>query len=274
MSYTPQNQLKKRLKNVLAVLLIFYTMIGATLYFLQEKLLFFPTELEQNYIYTFNHPFEELFLRPSENVTLNAIHFKTEKPKGVILYFHGNAGDLSRWGTIAEYFVAKNYDVLIMDYRTYGKSKGKLSETAFYDDAQFCYDYLVQHYSEHEITIYGRSLGTGIATHLASKNHPKQLILETPYYSILDVAKLRFPIFPVKSLLKYRFPSYKFIVQVNCPITIIHGTEDSIVPYSSAEKLYEVATQEHITFVTIEGGNHNDLVEFELYRQTIDQVLQ
>ena len=98
-------------------------------------------------------------------------------------------------GLIAEYFVTKGYDVLIMDYRTYGKSKGKLSEKAFYDDAQYCYDYLLKQYSENEITIYGRSLGTGISTCLASKNNPKQMILETPYFIILDVAKHRFPFF-------------------------------------------------------------------------------
>lgn len=249
-------------------------MIGASLYFLQEKLLFLPTTLEQDYQYTFNYPFEEVFLEPTENVSINALHFKAKKPKGVILYFHGNAGDLSRWGSIAEFFVARHYDVFIIDYRTYGKSKGKLSEQAFYDDAQYCYDYLLKQYSEEEITLYGRSLGTGIANYLASKHHPKQLILETPYYSILDVAKHRFPIFPVTALLKYQFPSNEYIINVKCPITIFHGTDDRIVPYVSAEKLKAVAPPDKTTFITIEGGSHNDLVEFEKYRDTVSKVLE
>lgn len=248
-------------------------MIGASLYFLQEKLLFLPTVLEQDYQYEFANPFEELFLKPSEDVSINAVHFKTEKPKGVILYFHGNAGDLSRWGVIAEYFVAKDYDVFIMDYRTYGKSKGKLSEQGFYDDAQFCYDYLLKQYSETDIIVYGRSLGTGISTYLASKNNPKQLILETPYYSILDVAKHRFPIFPVSALLKYKFSSNEFIIDVKCPITMFHGTDDSIVPYSSAEKLKAIAPNDKTTFITIEDGSHNNLIEFEDYRSGIDSIL-
>ena len=274
MSFTLQNQLKKRLKTVVAVVVLLYVMIGASLHFLQEKILFLPTVLEQDYQYEFNYPFEELFLKPEDGVSLNAIHFKVDNPKGVILYFHGNAGDLSRWGTIAEYLVSKDYDVLIIDYRTYGKSKGKLSEAAFYRDAQYCFDYLLQTYSEDDIIIYGRSLGTGIATYLASKNNPKQLILETPYYSILDVAKHRFPIFPVATLLKYKFPSNEFIVDVECPIAIIHGTEDSVVPYSSAERLYSVSPSDHTNFVTIDGGSHNNLVDFELYRTTIDDVLK
>ncbi|WP_415190746.1 alpha/beta hydrolase [Psychroserpens sp.] len=273
MSSIPQNRLKKRLKKVCKSLLILYIMIGASLYFLQEKLLFFPTELDQEYQYQFEQPFEEIFLKPSEDVSINAVHFKVKNPKGVIIYFHGNAGDLSRWGTISEYFVTKDYDVFIMDYRTYGKSTGELNEQAFYDDAQFCYDHLLKSYLESDITVYGRSLGTGISTFLASKNKPKQLILETPYYSVLDVAKQRFPILPVSSLLQYTFPSNEFIVDVICPIIMFHGTYDGVVPYSSAEKLQEVAPNDKTTFITIEGGGHNNLIDFELYRNGIDNIL-
>jgi alpha-beta hydrolase superfamily lysophospholipase len=270
---TPQNRLKKRLKNVVKMLLVLYVMIGASLYFLQEKLLFLPTELPQDYQYEFAYPYDEVFLTPEEDVSINAVHFKTENPKGVILYFHGNAGDLSRWGLISEFFVAKDYDVFIMDYRTYGKSKGKLSEQAFYNDAQYCYDYLLKQYQESEITVYGRSLGTGISTFLASKNNPKQLILETPYYSILDVAKHRFPVFPVSLVLKYTFPSNAFIVDVKCSITMFHGTDDRVVPYASAEKLKAVSPKDKTTFITIEGGSHNNLIEFEDYSKGIDDLL-
>ncbi len=247
-------------------------MVGSLLYFLQEKMLFFPTVLEQDYVFEFSKPFEELFLKTEEDAVINAIHFKVENPKGVILYFHGNAGDLSRWGLIAEYFVEKQYDVLIMDYRTYGKSTGKLSEDALYKDAQYCYDYLKERYKENEITLYGRSLGTGIATYLASKNKPNQLILETPYYSITDVAQSRFPMFPVEKLLKYKFPTHQYIQQVSCPITIFQGTDDGVVPYASAEKLLKLNI-ENLNFITIEGGGHNNLIEFEDYHSKVKKIL-
>ena len=248
-------------------------MIGASLYVLKEKLMFLPTTLTDDYEYRFQYPFEELFLEPEPNVSINAIHFKNDNPNGVILYFHGNAGDLSRWGTITEYFVEKNFDVLVMDYRTYGKSKGRLSEEGFYIDAQFCYDYLKESYEESDIIIYGRSLGTGIANYLASENQPKQLILETPYYSIADIAKYRFPMFPITSLIKYKFKSFEYIQDVTCPITIIHGTDDQVVPYSSGKKLMEVAPQERITMNTIDGGGHNNLIMFDAYHQAIDDAL-
>ncbi|RZN82270.1 MAG: alpha/beta hydrolase [Winogradskyella sp.] len=248
-------------------------MIGASLYFFQEKLLFLPTKLSQDYQYQFNYPFEELFLKTDEEAVINALHFKAESPKGVILYFHGNAGDLSRWGKITEYFTAMNYDVLVMDYRTYGKSSGKLSEKAFYKDAQYCYDYLLKQYSEKDITLYGRSLGTGTASYLASENNPYQLILETPYYSIEDVAKSRFPIFPVKYLLKYKFPTYKYLPKASCNISIIHGTDDTIVPYSSGKKLSELNI-ENLNFITVPRGSHNNLIEFNEYQNAITNILK
>jgi hypothetical protein len=249
-------------------------MIGASLYFFQEKLIFLPTTLPQEFSFIFSNPFEELFLKADDGASINAIHFKTENPKGVILYFHGNAGDLSRWGKITEFFVERNYDVFVMDYRTYGKSKGKLSEQSLYSDAQMCYDYVFERYKASEIIIYGRSLGTGIATNIASFNNPKQLILETPFYSLTDVAKRRFPIFPNNKLLKYDFPSYKFIQNVKCPISIFHGTDDSVVPYSSGEKLFNSMSQKDKTFYTIENGKHNNLIEFQSYLQPIHNILQ
>ncbi|WP_339893908.1 alpha/beta hydrolase [uncultured Algibacter sp.] len=273
MLHTLQNQLKQKLKKALVVLISLYLMVGSLLYFFQEKMLFLPTVLAQDYEYQFSYPFEELFFNTEDEAVINAVYFKAENPKGVILYFHGNAGDLSRWGLVTEYFVEKQYDVLVIDYRTYGKSTGKLSEQALYHDAQYCYDYLKNRYSESDITIYGRSLGTGIATYIASKNRPKQLILETPYHSVLDVAQSRFPMFPVKQLLKYKLPSYQYIKQVNCPITIFHGTADAVVPFASAEKLYNLSIKEQTTFIAIENGNHGNLISFDAYKNQIKKIL-
>ena len=263
----------KRVKKAAFSLIILYLMIGASLYFFQEKLIFRPTKLSQDFAFKFSNEFEELFLKSEDGAVINALHFKTENPKGVILYFHGNMGDLARWGKITEFFVDKNYDVFVMDYRTYGKSTGELSEQALYKDAQMCYDYVTKNYKESEITIYGRSLGTGLATYLASINKPNRLILETPYYSLTDVAKLRFSMFPTNKLLRYDFPSYKFIQKGTCPITIFHGTNDAVVPYTSGEKLFNCMPQKEKSFFTIENGAHNNLIEFETYRDQISKIL-
>ena len=248
-------------------------MLGSLIYLFQEKLLFRASVLDQDYVYQFDHDFDELYLRPDAQTVINAIHFKSKDPKGVIIYFHGNAGDLSRWGTITEYFVDKHYDVLVMDYRGYGKSTGPLTEQALYKDAQFCYDHIKSHYSEDKIIVYGRSLGTGIATNLASNNTPKQLILESPFYNILDVARHRFPIFPIRHLIRYKLPSNEFISQVSCPIAIVHGTHDNVVPFSSGLKLFNVAPPQLTSFTKIKFGNHNDLIQFDDYHQLINTLL-
>lgn len=272
MSFTHQKKLKQKLKRGFFVFLGIYIMISASLYFLQEKLLFLPTTLEQDYTYKFSHDFDELFLKANDGASINAIHFKVNDPKGAIFYLHGNAGDLQRWGEIAEYLVDKNYDVLVMDYRTYGKSQGKLSEVALYADAQMYYDYLKQHYSENDITIYGRSLGSGIATYIGSKNKPRQLVLETPYYSILDVAEYRFSFIPVNRFLKYKILSHKFLKDVSCNVTMIHGTDDSVVPLTSAKRLFESSDKNKTKLHIIEGGSHNDLINFKNYHKLINKL--
>ena len=272
MSYTVQNRLRRRFKIVVYILFSLYMIIGTSLFFFQEKLLFLPTSLAQDYEFEFSVPFEEVFLNTDDGSKLNAVHFKIESPKGVILYFHGNAGDLQRWGEITAYFTQYNYDVLVMDYRTYGKSTGTLSETALYKDAQLFYDYALNTYPENKIVIYGRSLGTGIATKIAADNDPQQLILETPYSSIADVAKHRFPFFPVKLLLNYKLPTDQFIKDVSCPITIFHGTEDKVVPYKFGKQLVDINLP-NLNFITIEGGKHNNIRDYKIYRNVVEALL-
>ena len=143
---------------------------------IQEKFIFLPTQLPEEYSYSFDNEFEEFFLTNPDGARLNALHFKTNKPKGVILYFHGNAGDLSRWGEIANRFLDFEYDVIVMDYRGYGKSTGKRSESSLFEDAQLFYEHTAKLFSKDDIVVYGRSLGCSIATHVASQNEIKKSI--------------------------------------------------------------------------------------------------
>ena len=136
--------IKRLVVGGISIYLIFIVMF----YFLQEKIIFLPTTLPQNYAYSFSEYFEEIFLTAEDGARLNALWFKKEDPQGLVLYFHGNAGNLSRWGEITIPFVRKGYDVLVMDYRTYGKSTGKLSEKALYSDAQLFYDFAAEKYEE------------------------------------------------------------------------------------------------------------------------------
>jgi fermentation-respiration switch protein FrsA (DUF1100 family) len=188
------------------------------------------------------------------------------------VYYHGNAGDLSRWGEVTSFFLQYNYEVLVMDYRTYGKSTGKLSEKALYSDAQLFYDKAKELFPEGKIIVYGRSLGTAMAAYVASKNKPKKLILETPFHDFKKLVQDKVPYVPIK-LLKYDFPVAYFADDVKCRVVIIHGTDDGIVPFRFGETLYKVLPQEQRSFVTVEGGKHNDLINFPAYRLTIYKEL-
>jgi len=142
-----------------------------------------------------------------------------------------------------------------------------------YKDAQLFYEYAKKRYSEDQITIYGRSLGTGIAAKVASQNRPCNVVLETPYYSIKDVAQRWLPFIPVDLLLRFEIPTVEFVQNINCSITIYHGTNDKVVPYKSGALLYKSITIRDKDMITIENGSHNDLIQFKKYIMTIEQVL-
>lgn len=241
-------------------------------YYMQERLIFFPEKLPQDYTFNFQETYEEVYLTSGE-ATIHALHFKVNKPKGVVLYFHGNAGSLRGWGTLAPDFISKGYSLFIIDYRGFGKSTGKISEQALHEDAQAAYNYLLQLYSPQDIIIYGRSIGTGLATRLASEVQSRMLILETPFYSFVHVAGYHFAFLPVSLLLKYTFQSDKWIDKVNVPVYIIHGTADEVVPYTSGLKLAEKAGSK-ATMITIKGGSHNNLSAFPQYHQVMEEVLR
>lgn len=232
-----------------------------------------PSMLSQEHVFKMKNTFKEVNLKASDGAQLNGLHFKKKQPKGIILYFHGNAGDLQGWGQLSEYFVEIGYDVIIMDYRGYGKSTGERSQELLYEDAQLWYDYAKQLYPESDITVYGRSLGTTFATYISSINRPKKLILESPFYSIEDVAKSRFSILPIKCLLDYKFPTYQYIEKVSCPITIYHGTSDTVISYEQGKKLYDGFNSASKKLITIPDGGHNDLIVFKEYSGSIEQEL-
>lgn len=251
--------------------MIIVVLLILTSYF-QEKMIFFPETLPENHKFTFTESFQELFFETEKNVKINGLLFQTENPKGIILYFHGNAGSLNSWGYIASDFTTKGYDILIIDYRTFGKSTGKLSEEALHHDAKYIYNFLLKKYKEQQIIIYGRSIGTGIATKLTSTHSPRMLILETPFYNFIELAKVHFPFFPNSLLLNYTFRNDLWIKDVKCPVHIFHGTNDEIVPYESGLKLAKIVGNENV-LITIPGANHNDLNNYELYHKELSRIL-
>ena len=159
------------------------------------------------------------------------------------------------------------------DYPGFGKSTGDLTETALYEQALQVYKRARQFYEPNEIIIYGKSMGTGVAVQLASVRDCKKLILETPYNSMRSLIEIYMWMYPLKSILKYQFPSNEFIKKVTAPVTIFHGTDDGVIPYSNASKLKKVLKPED-QFITLDKGTHRNLNSFPLMQQKLDSLLE
>ncbi|MCF6214325.1 MAG: alpha/beta hydrolase [Flavobacteriaceae bacterium] len=252
---------------------IFYCLALLGLYFFQERLLFQSVKLPQDFNFKFEKPFTEINLKTEDNATLNGLYFELKNPKGVILFFHGNRDNLVRWGTIASGFTKYNYNVLVVDYRGYGKSTGKRSETKLYQDAHQWYTYVNQMFDESKIVVYGRSLGATFATYVAYKNKPAQLILEAPFNSLVALPKYWFKYAPYDLLLKYHFNSQKYIKEVPSKITIFHGTKDRVIPIKLGQKLFKSAPKNKAIFIVIDGGKHNNLATFDKYHKAVKEIL-
>jgi len=264
--------MKKSILKILKTLIIIYFVICGLLYLMQEKFIFFPEKLNKEYRFGFNQTFEELFIRMEDNVLLNAILFKADTSKGLIFYLHGNAGSLRSWGEIAKTYTDFNYDLFMPDYRGYGKSEGAISsEEQMYQDLQTVYDNIKTRYAENKIIILGYSVGTGLATKLASSNHPRLLILQAPFFSLTDMMKHYYPIIPT-FILKYKFETNKFIKDCKMPIVIFHGDRDEVIYYESSLKLRQLM-KETDTLITLNGQRHNGMSGNVQYLKELRKIL-
>ncbi|MGN7720378.1 alpha/beta hydrolase [Chitinophaga sp. 22620] len=270
----PMPDLRKNLKKIALWAIGIYLGAGLVLYFVQDKLLFHPEVLPANYQYKFDVPFQELLIPVNKKVKLSAVLFKAERPRGMVLYFHGNSHNINRYAQYMPEFTRNGYDVLIMDYREFGKSTGRLTEAALYEDALLMYKVARSRFSPWQIVIYGKSLGTGIAAQLAAIRDCRRLILETPYYSLQDVAASSIPIYPHSIMLDFKLPANEYLPKVTAPVAAFHGTKDETVPYASGKKLADECFKPGDTLFTIKGGKHNNLHEYPLFQAKLDSLLK
>jgi alpha-beta hydrolase superfamily lysophospholipase len=264
--------LKRILVKSMIIIIGVYLIFCGLLYTFQERLLFFPQKLNEDFKFSFNQTFKEINLRTPDDIILNGVLFKTDSARGLIFYLHGNAGSINSWGHVAKAYTDLNYDVFILDYRGYGKSEGEIENQAqVYEDIQISYDSLKQRYSEENIIVLGYSIGTGLASKLASENDPKLLILQAPYYSLTDMMKQNFPFIPT-IILKYKFNNNEHIGKCKMPIVIFHGDRDEVIYYESSLKLKEELSTKD-TLITLHGQKHNGMTDNKDYIKAIEKIL-
>ena len=265
---------KKIIFRWLKVVIIVYCAIGIALYYLQEVFLFHPEKLSAAYRYHFEQPFEEINIPFNTTDTINLIKFypKDSIRRGVVLYFHGNKQNIERYARFVPNFTKHGYEVWMEDYPGFGKSTGRRSEKILSEQALELQKMALGKYGKDSIILYGKSFGTGIAAYVAATTNCKRLILETPYYSIPSLFSCYAPIYPTASMSSYKLPVNEFLGEVNYPVTIFHGTEDGVIPYSCAFQLKK-ALKSGDEFITIDKGTHQNLNEFPLMKRKLDSLL-
>jgi len=239
----------------------------------QEKILFYPDQLPENFKYNFEHEFREFTFRVDVNVNLNGVLFKADSSKGLVFFLHGNGGCIESWADCAAAYITNHYDFFVLDYRGYGKSQGRISsEKQLYNDLQIVYDSLKTLYQEKNIVIVGFSIGTGPATYLAAANNPGLLILQAPYYNMTDLAHHYIRILP-SFLIKYKFKTNEYITKVKCPVKIFHGDMDEVIYVGSSIKLQHLFKPGD-TLVILEGQKHNGIGENKIFGIKLKGMLQ
>lgn len=267
---------RKILFRWIKVVLLLYGVIGILFYYLQNKIFFHPKALPASYQYSFgDQKFEELNLAYNSQSNINIILFKpaTDTPRGVVLFFHGNRRNIEHYAEYAPVFTSHQYEVWMIDYPGFGKSTGQFSEPVLYEWALQFYKLARARYSPDSIIIYGKSLGTGIAAQLASIRDSRRLILETPYYDLRSIARPYLFMYPLNRMIPFEFPTWKYLQITGTPVTIFHGTDDGVIPFSNCEKLKSLL-KPGSEFITIKGGSHNNLLKFPQMREKLEELLK
>lgn len=255
------------------LVLIIYGILMLLTYFLQEYFMFHPERLSSSFEFHYDQPFEEVIIRSNINNKIDGLYFSAKDSDKVVFYLKGNTRSIKGWSKFSHDFLSKGCDFFIFDYPGFGKSRGKITEENIYACCREAYDWLKENHPDKKIILYGRSLGAGFAAYIAAECDPDLLILDSPYISMGRLVTYYTRIVPVKMLLKYKIPVHKFIKKCSCPVKILHGRKDWLIPYRYSEEIVALKPDQ-VELFTIEKGSHNNLPKFDEYHQYLDKILK
>jgi fermentation-respiration switch protein FrsA (DUF1100 family) len=267
------------LLSIAGLALLGYAIFTGFVYLVQPRLLYYPDVPTRALTATpgrIGLDYESVALSTDDGVRLSAWFIPHPAPRATLLFFHGNAGNLSHRLESIRLFHELGLAVFIIDYRGYGESEGRPTEAGTYIDATAAWRYLVEtrQIPPQDIVIFGRSLGGAIAAELASRTRPGALILESAFTSVPNMAARLYPWLPVRSISRFRYDTRRALDTIACPVLIIHSREDEVIPFAEGEQLYAHA-REPKRFLELRGG-HGDgfLVSGGRYMQGIDDFLK
>jgi fermentation-respiration switch protein FrsA (DUF1100 family) len=256
-------------------LLLVLALLNGLLYVQQPAMVFIPYRPLDATPRDWGLEFEDVSLTTPDGVRLHAWYIPSPGARPVLLFFHGNAGNISHRGDSVAIFHRLALNVLIVDYRGYGRSEGAPSERGLYRDAEAAWRYLTEGrgVDPAEIVVFGRSLGAAVAARLAATHPPGLLILESAFSSARDVASAVLPLLSRLVILRYRFDTERQVARVACPVLVLHSPDDEMIPFRLGERVYEAANEPR-AFVRL-AGDHNTgfLMSQPDYERAIDRFL-
>ena len=256
-----------------------YAALAGLMFFSQERLLFLPNLPSRSVVVTPHEvalDFQNVNINTEDGIQLDAWFIPHSDARGTLLFFHGNAGNISHRLDSIKIFHRLRLNVFIFDYRGYGRSTGSPTEQGVYKDAQAAWNYLTQERGipAQQIVLFGRSLGGAIATRLAARTQAGALIIESTFTSVPELAAKLYPFLPVRLLARLDFNTRAELHSVNIPVLVIHSRDDEIIPFSHGQTNYDTANNPK-QFIELRGG-HNDgfLISNNTYQQGIERFLQ
>jgi fermentation-respiration switch protein FrsA (DUF1100 family) len=241
-----------------AAVLAAYFALVAFVYLTQSQRLYFPLRELDTTPAAYGMDYHDVSLATADGVRLHGWYVPAPAPRGVLLFFHGNAGNISHRLDSIRIFRELGLSVFIIDYRGYGRSEGRPDEAGLYRDAQAAWRYLREEegVAAGRIVVFGRSLGAAVAAWLAAREAPAALIVESAFTSAPDLAAELFPWLPVRHLLRFEYDTRRALAQLRAPLLVAHSRDDEIVPFAHAQRLLEAAGEPK-ALLEMRGG-HND----------------
>jgi fermentation-respiration switch protein FrsA (DUF1100 family) len=251
----------RTLISLLAIATSIYVLLALALYLLQGKMVFLadlpgrtltasPGDIGLEY--------ENVSLTTRDGERLHGWYVPATGSKAVMVFFHGNAGNISHRLDSIEIFHQLNLDTLIIDYRGYGESSGKASEQGTYLDAQAAWDYLVDERGipANRIIVFGRSLGGAVGAWLGTQHTPAAVIIESSFTSGVDMARRLYPFLPVRLITRLRYPVAEYASHLDCPVLVVHSRNDEIIPFAMGQSIY-AAVKHQKSFLELRGDHNN-----------------
>ncbi len=247
------------LLRILGLVLFLYLTGLVAIVLMQRKFMYFPPSGHQGLESTSLISMNAVEIDTSHGDTIAAWWHPPEATETVVIFFHGNGSSVFDGQYIYAHLIEQGFGVLGAEYPGYPDASGSPSQTSIISAAQAQFDFIVdQGISAESIHVYGTSLGAAVATHLASSRPIGKLVLEAPFNSMVDMVKMRMPIFGFKTLVKDKWESGQHLKNVDAPMLWLHGTNDRVIPHSQGQKLYDSYAGEKSEY-TIIGGTHVDL---------------